>query len=220
MWIRRVFSYHSSKLELLLLSLSPEDRRFRFSGTVHDEAVCKYVHNLQWRKICIYGMYDRDGVLVGAVELVPTAAGTELAIQVGPEHKRRGIGRALMSRAMVHAKLRGLGKLQILCSADNAAMQHLAHGVGMRLTREYGDVEGRVTVGPATAADYMAATWYRVDATIGPSLVWAGGTLSRYRRAIRAINLRQPLPGPALDAPVVKSPPDGRNPPATGRSSL
>lgn len=183
MWIRRVFSYDSSKLELLLLSLTPQDRHFRFSGTVRDDAIRKYVSKLQWRKICVYGMFDRDGVLVGAVELVPTGAGTELAIQVSPQHKRRGIGRSLMSRAMVHAKLRGLGKLQLLCSSDNAAMQRLARGVGMTLTREYGDVEGLVTVGRATAADYMAATWCHVDATIGPSLVWAGGTLSRYRRA-------------------------------------
>lgn len=211
MWIRRVFSYDSSKLELLLFSLTPQDRHFRFSGAVHDDAIRKYVANLQWRKLCIYGMFDRNGVLVGAVELVPTGAGTELAIQVSPEHKRRGIGRALMSRAMVHAKLRGLGKLQILCSADNSAMQHLARGVGMRLTREYGDVEGRVTVGRATAADYMAATWCRVDATIGPSLVWAGGTISRYRRAFRAIRPRTDQMSHGTSAISPKLPQPGRD---------
>lgn len=202
MWIRRVLSSDSSKLELLLLSLTPDDRQFRFAGTISDEAISKYVSNLNWRKICVYGMYDKRGSLIGAVELVPSSSGTELAIQVSSDHKRRGIGRALMSRALVHAKLRGLGKLQILCSADNEAMQHLARGVGMTLTREYGDVEGLVTVGRATAGDYMAATWCRVDAALGPPLVWAGGTLARYGVALRAAGPRRSRPSSKPLAPA------------------
>lgn len=202
MWIRRVLSSDSSKLELLLLSLTPDDRQFRFTGTISDESISKYVAKIQWQRVCVYGMYDKRGALVGAVELVPSNLGTELAIQVSSDHKRRGIGRALMSRALVHAKLRGLGKLQILCSADNEAMQHLARGVGMTLTREYGDVEGLVTVGRATAGDYMAATWCRFDAAIGPPLVWAGGTLARYGVALRTAGPRRSRPSTKPLAPA------------------
>ena len=184
MWIRRVFSHDSSKLEALLLSLGPEDRRFRFSGHVRDETIVKYVQDLRWRQICIYGMFDRSGALLGAVELVPTPSGTELAIEVAPAHKRKGIGRALMARAMVHAKMRGYRKLQILCSSDNKAMQKLAEGVGMKLTREYGDVEGRVKVGRATPADYMAATWFRFDETVASSVQWADAAMATYLAAL------------------------------------
>jgi RimJ/RimL family protein N-acetyltransferase len=186
MWMRRVFSFDSLKLEQLLLSLSPEDRRFRFSSQVKDEVIQRYVSNLKWRQMCVYGMFDRNGELIGTVELVPTPAGTELAIAVRSTHKRQGIGRALMKRALLHARLRGLTKLQILCTADNKAMQSLARGVGMTLSREYCDVEGRLKVGSPTPADYMAATWHQVDATVGSSLAWVGDTFQLYREVLRS----------------------------------
>jgi RimJ/RimL family protein N-acetyltransferase len=184
MWIRRVLSFDSSKFAELLLSLSPEDRRFRFTGMVRDEIVQRYVDDMKWRSLCVYGMFDRDGALLGAVELVPTKSGTELAIEVRSTHQGQGIGSALMHRAMVHAKVRGLKKLQILCASDNAAMQRLARGVGMDLTHEYGEVEGRLLVGPATTADYVSASWCQVDATVGSSLAWAGDTLKHYQEAL------------------------------------
>lgn len=186
MWIRRVLSFDSNQLAELLLSLSPEDRRFRFTGLVRDEFVQQYVDNLKWRSLCIYGMFDPDGLLLGAVELVPSKSGTELAIEVRSTHKRQGIGRALMRRAMVHAKVRDLKKLQILCSSENTAMQRLARGVGMALTHEYGDVEGKVLIGPATASDYLSASWCQVDATVGSSLAWAGSTLKMYQQALHS----------------------------------
>jgi ribosomal protein S18 acetylase RimI-like enzyme len=186
MWIRRIFSFDSNRLELLLLSLSPEDRRFRFSAPVNDDSIQRYVRSLKWRQICVYGMFDKTGTLVGAVELVPTGSGTELAIAVCSTQKRRGIGRALMSRAMLHAKVRGLKRLQILCTSDNAAMQNLARGVGMTLMREYGEIEGRVKVGSPTPADYMSATWCQVDATVGSSLIWVGDAFQLYRNLLRS----------------------------------
>lgn len=190
MRIRRVFSFDSSKLEQLLLSLAPNDRRFRFSGLVRDETIQKYVRNLKWSQICVYGMIEVDGTLVGAVEIVPTGSGTELALEVLSTHKHKGIGRALIARAMLHAKVRGLKKLQILCTSDNAAMQNLAKKVGMTLTREHGEVAGLVTVADAGPADYMAATWCQVDAAFDSSLLWASGALRGYRSVLQVLKVR------------------------------
>lgn len=193
MWIRRVFSFDSAQLEQLFLSLSPDDRYFRFCGRATDETIQRYIGALKWREICVYGMFEH-GKIIGAVELVPTESGTELAIVVRHSHKRKGIGKALMERAMVHARVRGLRKLQILCRAENEAMQALARGVGMRLTREYGEVEGRVKVGSATPADYMSATWSRIGPTAGFSRPWARDALWVYHKArrIRATKLKGP----------------------------
>jgi ribosomal protein S18 acetylase RimI-like enzyme len=78
---------------------------------------------------------ESDGVIVGSGDLRQLSPARcahvgVLAVGVHPEHQRRGIGRALVSALIEHARAAGLLRLELYVRADNPRAIALYRSLG------------------------------------------------------------------------------------------
>lgn len=143
-----------------IMSLSDEDRRLRFMGTVSRDAATKRARSLvqvrQPAKDAGFVLIARaqDGEVAGMVEAWPerqveslTVAGTsgdktsldeiasyEIALSVGADHRGTGLGRRLIDAARALAREQGCRRSILLTCAANHAM--MAIGAHMRAAKK------------------------------------------------------------------------------------
>ena len=77
--------------------------------------------------------------------------GAEIAIVVDPSARGKGLGKALMDRALLKAKVRGAERVVLLCQMHNEPMRRLAHSAGLHAHLEDGEVEGSLAIAQAQA---------------------------------------------------------------------
>jgi GNAT superfamily N-acetyltransferase len=65
-----------------------------------------------------------------------------------PEHRRRGIGGALLRRCVMHARSWYARRLFMHCLAENTAMLRLARKLGMRVVTATGEADARLELPP------------------------------------------------------------------------
>ncbi len=124
-----------------LLSLSPDDRRLRFMGSLSDDAIIEYVRTV------VIGCFV-DAALHGAAEvsfdrlLFPTEA--EFAVTVESPFQHHGIGLELARRAVTVARNRGVKVLHMACLTENLKMRNIARKMGAALQYDDGNIDGRV----------------------------------------------------------------------------
>lgn len=156
-FIRYMTPAEAPRLEAHLLRLHPGDRRMRFGGgTLSDTAVIAYCRSIDWPASIQIG-YFADGDLRGVAQLaVPEGAwpmlpglpmagqriGAEFAISVEREYQRRGVGQALLERAVIAARNRHVGSLTMYCLPSNEKMRRLALRCGVKLAFDQGEVSG------------------------------------------------------------------------------
>jgi hypothetical protein len=63
------------------------------------------------------------------------------------------VGRALIDRALLKAKVRGRDKVLLLCQVDNEPMRRLARSAGLESILEEGAVSGTLELSRAELAD-------------------------------------------------------------------
>src|SRR5262245_30664571 len=121
LWIGEV---HHDYLDHLL-RLDAESRRNRFGLALADELIEAYVASPSWSGAVLHGFLV-DGVLRGVAELKPFGAAfpteAEAAFSVEKPWQSHGIGAALLGRTLLAARNRGIGKVHMVCLADNARM--------------------------------------------------------------------------------------------------
>lgn len=130
-----------------LKALDPEDRYLRFCYPATDDAIDATVGRVRKRMAEgsdeVFGHYAPDGKLLGAAHVAvgETEEGriAEVGVSVLREGRGKGIAKALMERAILHAQNEGCGKLQTMCLVKNAEMSHLARSVGMEVSRSVDD---------------------------------------------------------------------------------
>ena len=134
-----------------LLRLDSESRRDRFNGSTDDHSLKAYAARCFIDGTTVIGCMDSDRV-VGAAELHerpdrpdPTA---EIAFSVEQSFQRRGIGRRLFERLIIHALALGYTKLHVTTHAQNAAMKALARSFNAKLTFEEGETVGEIVLDP------------------------------------------------------------------------
>jgi GNAT superfamily N-acetyltransferase len=173
-FIRHLSPSEAPKLEAHLLRLHPEDRRMRFGGgSLSDTAVSAYCRSINWPASVQIG-YFADGELRGVAQLaVPDGAwpmlpglplagqriGAEFAISVERDHQRRGVGQALLERAVIAARNRSVGTLTMYCLPSNERMRRLATRCGIKLRFDQGEVAGHALLDNpdqlSVAAEYI-----------------------------------------------------------------
>lgn len=165
-FIRTIRPWERARLREHLLRLEPEGRRMRFHVPIKDSAIERFVDRLSWWRSINVGYFE-DGALRGSAQLVwsddPWRDGVEFAIAVEPAWRGRGIGSALMDRALILARNRGLEKLTMTCLRENEAMRALARHFEARLTFEANEVEGRLRLpwpSQATLAQELVEEWF------------------------------------------------------------
>ena len=133
-----------------------ESRRNRFGGAVADEFIRRYCESSALGDAVIHGFFV-DGVLRGAAELRPLAAGgeAEAAFSIESEWQSHGVGTALLERTLLAARNRQIKLLHMTCLAENRRMQQLALKFDAELSFDFGSVVGEVEAPHPTPMSMM-----------------------------------------------------------------
>ena len=152
--IRELHEHDRQELRAFFLALGQEDRYRRFGRVMADMALEGYLARLDWSECVMLGAYDAHAHLVGLLELARIRGGAcEIAVVVAGTHRGRGLGTALMNRALLKAKVHGCERVVLLCQVDNEPMRRLARSAGLSASAEDGEVEGRLELPHAALAD-------------------------------------------------------------------
>jgi GNAT superfamily N-acetyltransferase len=138
-----------------LVALQAEDRRLRFGRTIDDAAIRGYVGRIDVDRDAVFAVTDDELALVGAAHLARGPRCAELGISVLPAHRRRGVGDALMRRAVLHARNWGIPEFFTHCLRENAPLVRLARRNGLRVAVEGGEADGVLAL-PAPDASSLA----------------------------------------------------------------
>ena len=141
--IRRLWPVERGLFAAHLLRLSAEDRLLRFQGYLNDEAVEAYVESLDWFGGVVIAHFVEGEVRAAAHlswtrGLVRTG---EIGLSVEAGFRRRGIGTALLRRAMIFARNRFVSDIELLCMPENAAMRRVAAHLGLKWKVAAGQAE-------------------------------------------------------------------------------
>lgn len=113
-------------------------------STSYEEAAARPVEHVAGQltptpDVFTLGAFDASAQLLGAVTVVRETArkrrhvANVVAMQVASQHRRRGVGRALLCEAVRRAgRMEGLRQLRLSVTANNAAALHLYRAVGFR----------------------------------------------------------------------------------------
>jgi GNAT superfamily N-acetyltransferase len=138
------------------LALAPEDRRLRFGSTISDHAIADYAARIDFGRDCVFAVHDDDLRPVAVVHVALAGATAELGLSVLPGWRGRGNGDALLKRAVVWLRNRGVLSVYVHCIAENAAMMHLARKNGMRIVYSGAESDGRLELEAPTAHSFLA----------------------------------------------------------------
>jgi GNAT superfamily N-acetyltransferase len=154
MLIRELQAAERDKLADFLLTLSEDDRYRRFGRAMPDDAIRAYVAGIDWSEWVLLGAFSSQAVLVGVLELADARPGAyEIAVAVAPACRGKGVGRELMGRALLKARVRGKDRVTLLCQADNEPMRRLARAAGLRAVTSDGETEGLLDLDAASPGD-------------------------------------------------------------------
>lgn len=130
-----------------LLRLDRDSRRDRFNGATSNGFLAAYAERCFHDGTTVVGYLSRDGRVLGAAELherselVDTG---EIAFSVEPDQQRRGIGRRLFRRLILHAQALDYTRLLVTTHPNNEAMKRLARTFEARLSFADGSTMGEI----------------------------------------------------------------------------
>jgi GNAT superfamily N-acetyltransferase len=147
--IRKLWMGEADAYRDHLLRLDPASRSRRFSGGISDDFIARHAASADGVGAVVLGFFV-DGVLRGAAELRPLGSffsrEAEAALSVEKEWQSLGVGTALLARALLTARNRGIASLHIHYLADNHRMRQLAGKFEAQFKSEFGG--GVAEIGP------------------------------------------------------------------------
>jgi GNAT superfamily N-acetyltransferase len=127
-------------------TLSDETRRFRFLGAVKELSATELhrLCNIDGQHNMAFVATVREGDCEREVGVSRYAHGSkpevcEMAVTVADAWQHKGLGRLLAQQLIDYARSHGVTQLYSVDLADNTAMQHLAHDLGMTVRRSLDD---------------------------------------------------------------------------------
>jgi RimJ/RimL family protein N-acetyltransferase len=152
---RRLDAADAQHLRAHFLRHNADDLRSRFMTTTPRHLVRRYVRALDWRRSLLVGCFIGRS-LRGVCEIHPIAGPrAEIAISVERRFQGRGIGTALMSKALVLARNRGLTELELRCLVENHRMRRLVGKFDGETAIEAMEASSTIHAQPADAATYV-----------------------------------------------------------------
>jgi len=133
-------------------ALPPEDRCLRFCMALNADAVVAYVDRIDFARDSVFGVHDDDLALIGVAHVAIDESAAELGVSVLPTHRDRGIGGALLDRAIEHARNRFVPALRMHCLTRNPTIMHMARRSGMDIVVDGDEADAHLTLPPATPA--------------------------------------------------------------------
>ena len=152
--IRSIGPSHGERIAAHLLSLSPQDRYFRFGYMANDEQVQRYVDGLNYERDDIFGIYNRKLELIAMAHLAfstdaKLSSCAEFGVSVLASARGRGYGSRLFDRAVIHARNEGVGMMFIHALSENTAMLNIARKAGATIKRDGSESEAYLMLPPA-----------------------------------------------------------------------
>ena len=173
--IRSLGENHRARIAIHLKTLDAHDRYFRFGFVANDEQIDRYVNGLNFERDEIFGIYNRNLVLIAVAHLAyapETAArpSAEFGVSVLAQARGRHYGSRLFERAMMHARNVGVSRLYVHVLSENTAMLRIARHAGATFVIDGSETEGHLTLPPATfnsqvtemVEEHMAQANYRI----------------------------------------------------------
>jgi RimJ/RimL family protein N-acetyltransferase len=147
--IRSLTNRHRQRIAEHIIALSEPDRYLRFGYNVTDSQVNRYVDGLDFKRDEIYGIFNRRLQLVAMAHLAilsdpknPNCA--EFGVSVNADARGKGLGTALLERAILHARSEQINMLFIHALSENAAMLKIARKAGAVVESFGGEVEAHL----------------------------------------------------------------------------
>jgi len=137
-----------------LLALDNEDRRLRFGFVARDNAIERYVQEMDFDRDAVFGVHSTGGEgrqFDGITHLALDNRHAEIGVSVLEYARGQGIGTALVSRAAVHARNLGIEVLYMQCLSENAAIMRIARVLGMNVVTAGRDSQATLSL-PETAS--------------------------------------------------------------------
>lgn len=150
--VQRLHEGARATLNAHFLALSPEDLRLRFGWSLAPERIAAYVERIDFDHDAVFGVHDDRLALVGVAHLAFSDGLAELGLSVLPAHRRRGIGSALIERAVTHARNRLVGRLFMHCLSENAPIMRIARQLDMDLITTAGEADAHLELPAASVA--------------------------------------------------------------------
>jgi GNAT superfamily N-acetyltransferase len=141
MIIRELVVEEGDRVAAFLLALDEHDRYWRFCRPMTDDAVRAYAERIDWQSTTIIAAFDAQTQLAGILELCDNGAAGEIAVVVARPYRGHGVGRALLDRALLKAKVQGKDCVTLTCLVENEPMRRLARGAGLAARAVGGEVE-------------------------------------------------------------------------------
>ncbi|WP_370653942.1 GNAT family N-acetyltransferase [Rhodoferax sp.] len=173
--IRSLGENHRARIAIHLKTLDAHDRYFRFGFVANDEQIDRYVNGLNFERDEIFGIYNRNLVLIAVAHLAyapETGArpSAEFGVSVLAQARGRHYGSRLFERAMMHARNVGVSRLYVHVLSENTAMLRIARHAGATFVIDGSETEGHLTLPPATfnsqvtemVEEHMAQANYRI----------------------------------------------------------
>ena len=149
-----------------MLALSERDRYRRFCRSMTDAAIRAYLCAIDWSQTLIVGAFDHDARLIGMLELCDAGHSAEIAVAVAPEHRKHGVARTLLQRALLEAT--GLGKERVVltCLTENLPMRRLARSAGLAATTASSEIESELMLEEPDLSEVVRAGTHELVGTI------------------------------------------------------
>lgn len=173
--IRSLGENHRARIAIHLKTLDTHDRYFRFGFAANDEQIDRYVNGLNFERDEIFGIYNRNLVLIAVAHLAyapETGAhpSAEFGVSVLAQARGRHYGSRLFERAMMHARNVGVSRLYVHVLSENTAMLRIARHAGATFVIDGAETEGHLSLPPATfnsqvtemVEEHMAQANYRI----------------------------------------------------------
>jgi GNAT superfamily N-acetyltransferase len=151
--IQRLGERDRSAVRAHFVALPADDRRLRFGSTLATGTIVDYVEGIDFARDALLGLYDPNGRLIGVAHVALGDDDAELGISILPEHRRRGAGSALFSRAVAHARDCNVSKVYMHCLAENVAMMRIARRSGMKIVTALGDADAYLALSRPRASE-------------------------------------------------------------------
>ena len=152
----RLRDFDRATLEAHFLELGAEDRRLRFGAAVSDDRIRAYVAGIDFGRDCVFAVHDARLDWIAVVHVALAGATAELGLSVLPGHRGQGNGDALLKRAVLWLRNRGVLSVYVHCIAENAGMLKLARRNGMRIVYSGAESDGRLELPAADPFTYLA----------------------------------------------------------------
>ena len=139
-----------------LLSLDEESRYMRFGFHIRDEVINQLCDKwaLAPHNHKIFAIEDDNLDIVGVAHVSLEDDIPELAFSVFKEHQGKGMGDALMKRAVEYCQNKGIKHGCMVCLGVNDKIKNLARKNNVLVTTEYGDSVGEIEIPNPTPASY------------------------------------------------------------------